>query len=413
MPTPVRPRIAILSPFIDKSHGTERVIAEQIERLNSKFEIHLYSSRVADIDLTSIAWHRVWIPPGPHLFGFLWWLAANRLRRTWHRLRGLRPDLIYSPGINCLDADLIAVHIVFAEFWDQVKDELKFRNNPMKTWPRLLHRRLYYSLIEFLERRVYRRADVALTAVSEKTALAVTHYYGRTAPVGVIYNGIDYGRFNPQRVAELRASARGSLGLTENAIAVLLVGNDWKKKGLPCLLEAAGLLHDPRLRILVAGRDIEAPYKLMISRLGLAEQVAFLPLRPDVEFYYAAADIYAGPSLDDSFALPPAEAMACGLPVITTRSNGGSTIMHHGEDGLILEDPADAKTLSQWLDRLANDAAWRATIGAAATITAAKYTWEHSAQQLGEVIDSIIQKKRGYERSNSSRNTDSEEHAGV
>ncbi len=125
----------------------------------------------------------------------------------------------------------------------------------------------------------------------------------------------------------------------------------------------------------------------MIRRLGIAEQVSFFHSRPDIEFYYAAADAYAGPSLDDSFALPPAEAMACGLPVITSRCNGGSAIIHHGTDGLILEDPSDTKTLSEWLARLANDVDWRSLIGEAAARTAAEYTWERNASHMRDVIE--------------------------
>ncbi len=50
-PPPIRPRLTVVSPFVDKSHGTERVLAEQIERLSSDYEIHLYSERVDDVDL--------------------------------------------------------------------------------------------------------------------------------------------------------------------------------------------------------------------------------------------------------------------------------------------------------------------------------------------------------------------------
>ena len=385
---PRKPRLVVASPFLDKRHGTEMCLAEQLERLAGEYEIHLYSERVEDIDLSKIKWHRVHVPPGPHIFRYVWWLLANHTCR-WidRRLRGLDPDVVYSPGVNCVDADVIAVHIVFAEFQEQVRDELKLRRNPLQSWPVLLHRRMYYRLCEFLERRVYRNDRVTLVAVSGKTARAVMNFCGRKGPVDVVYNGLDMERFNPFRRAAMRVSARATLGLPEDAFVVLLVGNDWKKKGLPHLLEAAGRLGDPHLRILVVGRDTAAPYQGMIRRLGIAEQVSFFHSRPDIEFYYAAADAYAGPSLDDSFALPPAEAMACGLPVITSRCNGGSAIIHHGTDGLILEDPSDTKTLSEWLARLANDVDWRSMIGEAAARTAAEYTWERNASHMRDVIE--------------------------
>src|SRR2546422_1348874 len=156
-------RIAVLSPFVDKRHGTERCVAEQVERLADRCEIHLYSERVEDTDLSKIVWHRIPALPGPHAVKYVWWFAANHLWRWWdRRLHGLVPDLVYSPGINCVDADVISVHIVFAEFYRRVKKELSLRRNPMVTWPQLIHRRLYYRLIQALERRIYTREDLPL-----------------------------------------------------------------------------------------------------------------------------------------------------------------------------------------------------------------------------------------------------------
>ena len=175
------------------------------------------------------------------------------------------------------------------------------------------------------------------------------------------------------------------------------MGNDWEKKGLQCLIEPVGTLRAAHVRILVASRDTREPYQERVRRLGLAEQIKlFLPVRSDVEFYYAAADAYAGPSLDDSFAIPPLEAMARGLPVITTRSNGGCAIIHHGFDGLVLEDFADSLTLSAWLQRLSTDVEWRSTMGEAAARTASQYTWERNALEIRFILESSPNATRDY-----------------
>ncbi len=398
MPRPSRPRIAVLSPFIDKRHGTERCIAEQVERLAKNYEIHLYSSRVADLDLTNIVWHRVWIPPGPHLLGFLWWLFANRLRRWWHRLRGFRPDLIYSPGINCLDADLISVHVLFANVRRQnnrrqLSTAQDAANIPSRSLLQSLHLRIYYWFLSALEKKVYSDKQVTLVAVSQKTARELQDLFRRDKPVDVIYHGIDGARFSPSRRQALRADARRALGLRDDTFAVLLVGNDWRNKGLPCLLEAAAGLRNPSVRVLVVGEDSAAPYAKMILDLGLNAQVDFLPPRANVEFYYAAADVYAGPSLEDTFSLPPAEAMACGLPAITTRAAGVSEIIHHGVDGLILEDPVDSQTLSDWLVRLKDQPDWRQGLGESAAKAVAQYTWQKNAEEAQAAIESILDLK--------------------
>jgi glycosyltransferase involved in cell wall biosynthesis len=344
---PGKPRLAVVSPFLDKRHGTERCVVEQIERLARDYEVHVYSNRVEDLDPAAIVWHRIPALPGPHLFAYCWWFLANQLWRWWdQRVRGLRYDLVYSPGINCPDADVISVHIVFSEFYERVRDDLKLRKNSVKTWPRLMHRHLYYSLITMLECRYYTREDVAFVVVAKKVGDDLQRFYGRKSKLSVVYYGSDPSRFGHASRIGLRPHARQLLGLAEKAFAVLLIGNDWKNKGLPCLLEAVARLDAPDICILAVGSDTIAPYASVIRRHGLQSRVQFLPIRPDVEFYYAAADVYVGPSLEDAFAMPPLEAMACGLPVIVSRQAGVSEVITHGMDGFILEDPRDAGLLT-------------------------------------------------------------------
>ena len=390
-----RPLIAVVSPFLDKQHGTELCVAEQIERLSAMYDIHLYSERVQDVNLREITWHRVLVPPGPHLLRFVWWFAANRVCRWWDRhVRCLVPEVVYSPGVNCLDADLIGVHILFAKLRRELAKELRLSRNPVRTWPVILHRRVYYFVIERLEGLLYGQNDVALVPVSRLVAQDISQFHGRRNDVSVVYHGIDADKFSVCRRQELRPAARAALGLQEGTFAVLLIGNDWKKKGLSCLLEAAGRLRNLHLQVLVVGSDSQTPYQAMILRLGLSEQVSFLPPRSDVEFYYAAADAYVGPSLEDAFSLPPAEAMACGLPVVTTRMAGVSEIIDHGVDGLILENPADAELLSGWIRRLSTDPEWRKQLGDAAAQTAKQYTWERNAEQMRELFEQV-RRRRG------------------
>ena len=173
------------------------------------------------------------------------------------------------------------------------------------------------------------------------------------------------------------------------------MGNDWKNKGLPCLLEAVAKLAQPCARLLVVGRDNVEPYRGALTRLHLEDRVTFLPLRPDVEFYYAAADIYTGPSLEDAFALPPFEAMACGVPSIVSRQAGVSEIITHGVDGFVLEDPRDSDKLAELIALLYNDPGLRQRIGEAAATTAQQYTWDRNAEELRAIIDETLRTRNG------------------
>lgn len=413
-----RPCIAIVSPFLDKRHGTERCVAEQAERLahDHDFEMHLFTQRVEDIPgvlhahdwrassranqggdgcLGILVWHRVADIPGPQLLKYIWWFAANHIYRWAARRQGVRYDLVYSPGVNCFDADLISVHIVFAEFVHQVRDELKLGQNAVRFWPRLVHRRLYYRLLMALERRIYGRPDQALVAVSRKVAEDLKNHCGRNGPLPLVYHGLDLKRFNPQRRAELRPASRRVLNLSAESFALLLVGNDFKKKGLGYAVQAVAMVSSPRLHLLVVGEDDPAPYAGLIQSAGLQGRVRFLPIRPDVEFYYAAADLYAGPSLEDAFALPPAEAMACGVPAIVSRRAGVSEIITHEKDGLILEDPTDVQTLSRHMQSLLEQDDRRTMMGELASRTAEQYTWEKNVEEMKQLILEMIAARQG------------------
>jgi glycosyltransferase involved in cell wall biosynthesis len=393
----VKPRIAVLSPFLDKQHGTERCVVEQVERLARQYEVHVYSNRVEDLDLSQIVWHRVPALPGPHLFAYCWWLLANRLARWWGRaLGGLRFALTYSPGINCFDADVISVHVVFAEFHRKVRNALKFSANPVRSGPLLLHRRIYYQLVIALERVVYGGKRSLLTVVSAKVARDLRRFGRAESQLPVIYHGVDTQRFDVEVRRKLRASARRSLGLDEGVLCLLLVGNDWKNKGLPCVLDALGKLKSDSVRLLVVGHDIVEPYRSILDRLQLNDRVTFLPLRSDVEFYYAAADLYVGPSLEDAFGMPPLEAMACGVPCIVSSQMGVSEVVTDGVEGFILGDPRDSDKLSELIGLLHRDEALRQKMGDAAVKTAEQYTWDHNAEQLNQLFQEVLRRK-GYD----------------
>jgi glycosyltransferase involved in cell wall biosynthesis len=380
-------RIAVVSPFIDKRHGTERRIAEWISRLPAEYEVHIYSQRVEDVDLARMRWHKIPSVAGPHLLNFLWWLAANHLRRWWDaRVRGLRPDLVYTAGTNCWDADLISVHIVFAEFVRMAEPELRFSANPVRFWPRLIHRWLYYRLIIFLERRMYTNPRTGLILIAKKTAEDLKRHYGLAGPFPIVYIGLDKEIFNPDLRLRMRPEVRKQLGLDDHNFVLVLVGNDWKKKGLVALIEALAQLKDLPLVLVVAGKDDPAPYRSRLRELGLEEKVKFCASRADVQWYYAAADVYVGPSLEDTFAQPPAEAMACGLPVITTATNGTAEIMTARVDSLILPDPNDVAGLAERIRWLYENPEERASMGAHAAATVAEYTWDRNGVEMRAIF---------------------------
>ena len=399
-------RLAVVSPFVDKQHGTERVLAELLERLALKRQtkIHLYAQRVADLAVPpaeevssgKIAWHKVSSIPGPHLFQFLWWYCANRIAR-WRdaRFRGLRPDLLYSPGINASDCDAITAHIVFHAFYEQVREDLRFFGDSPLRWPLTAHRILYYRLIMLLERRIYSKREIALSAVSQLVAAQLERFFGRT-DVFVIRNAVDTGLFNSKSRLARRGEARTTFGASPDEFVFLLIGNDWKKKGLDALLEALTECTDLSVRLFVVGNDNREPYVEQCEKLQLGARVTFLNPSPDVFQFYAAADAYVGPSLEDAYGLPILESMACGLPVIASTSAGASEIVRNGENGLLLQNPRDVKELARLMRKLCVSEDLVRTLGESAERTAANESWESHAERMHSHLEEVLSRKKAH-----------------
>jgi glycosyltransferase involved in cell wall biosynthesis len=374
---------------------------EQIERFLQRpdCEVHIYSQSVRDLEVVPFRprssdpavarraiWHRVPALPAPHLFNFLWWYVANQILRWFHRnFRSLDYDVIFSPGINCSDADAIIAHVVFHRLYRDMRSELRLGRAPVSSWPVLLHRRLYYRLIMALEKRIYPNKDIAIAAVSKLSAAEITAFFSRT-DVAVIPYGVDTSCFNLAERLRRRTAARAEFHLSESSFVVLLIGNDWKNKGLSCLLRAVAALRQLPLQVLVAGRDNRDLFLSQIESLQLRQRVLFADPSPDVMRFYAAADAYCGPSLHESFSLPPLEAMACGLPVIASAQSGVSQAITHGSDGFILADPESAAALAALLSRLCQEPDLCRSLGENAIRAAQSYSWERNAAQTWEFL---------------------------
>jgi UDP-glucose:(heptosyl)LPS alpha-1,3-glucosyltransferase len=394
-------RLAVVSPFVDRQHGTERVLAELLTHLVEKYGcvVHLYSQRASGLDLelqdaakgtrqSGIYWHRIPALPGPHLLQFLSWLVLNKVCRWWHeQVRGAHSDVLLSPGINCFDADVIVVHALFQRVWELAKNK-PGRTRSLRDW----HRRAYYQLLVALEKRIYGNPEVALGAVSQRTANLLESNFGRR-DVRVLPNAVDLQAFSPPQRMQRRAAARGEWKFAELQIVLLLIGNDWSVKGLGTLLRAMAETQNENLHLLVAGSDAQGPFQQLANQLGIADRVRWVRPRADVLSLYAAADIYVSPTREDAFALPPLEAMACGLPVITSVFNGGAEVINDWVNGFILGDPGDVHGLAELLKRLSADEDLRARVGEMAAQAAQACTWERNATKTWEFLNDVARAK--------------------
>jgi glycosyltransferase involved in cell wall biosynthesis len=394
-------RLAVVSPFVDRHHGTERALSEVLERLARDYpcEVHLFAQQVESLDVRDlqdrdsaarpkITWHRVATMRGPHLLQFIAWFFRNRsARQKAVRSSGLPFDLVLSPGINCSDADVIIVHALF----HRLQELSRSLPAPAGVF-RNLHRKIYYRLLTRLETKLYRNPAVSLAAVSPRTKADLAYYFQRE-DVRVIPNAVDPNIFSPESRLARRAEMRRHYGFADDHLVLLLIGNDWTVKGLPGLLHSMALLPQLPLRLLVAGSDAVAPFRQLAASLGVLESCRWELPSSDVMSFYAAADVYVSPSLEDSFGLPVAEAMACGLPAITSTLAGISAFVDDGVNAFILAHPKDSQALAARLRDIYANIALRQQVASSAASRAREWSWDNVAAQVWQLLNAARMQK--------------------
>src|SRR5207245_11592407 len=149
----------------------------------------------------------------------------------------------------------------------------------------------------------------------------------------------------------LRVLAGAPRNVRESDLVLRLIGNDWRVKGLDSVLRAVATLRELPFLVIAAGDDSPGSFRETAKLLGVLERCRFESSREDVLDLYACADLYVSPTLEDSFGLPAAEAMACGLPVLTSVTGGGAELIHDGIDGFILRQSRSEEHTSELRSR--------------------------------------------------------------
>lgn len=182
-------------------------------------------------------------------------------------------------------------------------------------------------------------------------------YHYAADKIDIVRTGVplEKFRFDPA----LREKSRAELQLKSDEIALFFAGSGWERKGLRFAIEAFELCRDRKLRFLVAGRGDARDYKP--KRFFTEEPVRFLGELADLRPIYAAADIFILPSIYDPFSNACLEALASGLPVVSTRDNGFSEIIENGVHGSIV-DPANNVSALRDAIRFWSDESRRASV---------------------------------------------------
>ncbi|MGD0267278.1 MAG: glycosyltransferase family 4 protein [Candidatus Methylomirabilota bacterium] len=377
-------RIALVRQRYAAGGGAEGYVARLLESLSAAgHEVHLFAHRWTGVP-PGVTIHRVPVVPAPaflRILSFAW--ATRRMTRRGgfdlvHSLdRTLSPD-VYRAGDGCHRAWLDRRRAV--------------EGNPLRLLDGVnpMHRSLL-----FLERRLFQGGCRCVIANSRMVQEEIRRYYETPgARIRVLYTGVDLARFRPAHSPGERAEARRALGIATEGPVVLFAGSGFERKGLRFLLEAMGRLRlVSGLRLWVLGKGNVGRARLQAERLGIVDRVHFPGVVTDPERWMAAADLFVLPTIYDPFSNACLEAMACGLPVATTRANGVAEIMEEWRTGAILADPRDVAGL---VDRMAEllDPVRREERSVAARACAEGFPAEEHLKQMLATYEEVLKGAR-------------------
>jgi UDP-glucose:(heptosyl)LPS alpha-1,3-glucosyltransferase len=234
-----------------------------------------------------------------------------------------------------------------------------------------------------------------IIAVSELVKQQIVMFYNVDPDlIAVVPNGIDYDLFAGLAARAVKSNLRSRLHLASDDFVLLFVGNEFDRKGLQTIIESLAILRDPALRLVVVGGDNAAPYKRYAMDRGILGHIHFAGRIQGPEEYFVAADALVLPTVYEPFGIVIAEAMAAGIPVLTTRAAGAVEGLEHGTHGLYLQDPLSAEELATSITTIKNDSTLRKRVTSQAQLQAQRFSWERIAAQTLRIYNEVTSEGR-------------------
>lgn len=372
--------------------GAETYIADVARRLaRDGHSIHLYACRWDAAALPAAThFHRLDVPGGP------------RFLRPWRFAAACERALANAPH---------DVSIGFDKTWGQdvlfpqgglhaasaAHNLLKYPH-AWQRWLAAAGKWLDPAAWSFarLERKQYLGPDRPLVIANSRMVRRHFEEFHGIAPetVRVVHMAIDPLRFAAEDRPKRRQAERDRWGVSPDDAVGLFVAMNYRLKGLAPLLRAVALVpREKPFTLAVVGHPKVGRYQRLAAKLGVADRVKFLGFRADPKDAYFASDFLVHPTFYDPCSLVALEALACGLPVVTTRYNGAAELLSPPADGLVVDDPHDAAALAAAVGQML-DRGYRSSASQAARQAAGRWTFEHHYRALLDVLGEVRRTRR-------------------
>ena len=313
--------------------------------------------------------------------------SAGWLKKHEHEF-----DLVMGCGaVTSAKTDVNVVHFVHSTWLNS-----PFHTSRMSRNLYGAYQWLFTALNARWERQAFKKARI-LIAVSETIKQELIEIGVPEAKIQVILNGVDIDEFFPAIWATLgrspaRSLLRSTYGLPEEVDLALFVGDfRTNRKNLDTVLKA--LVNVPNLHLAVVGSAEKSPYPQLANQLGLDKRVHFLGYRSDIAKIMQAVDFLVFPSRYEPFGMVVTEAMAAGLPVITTSVSGVAAIVTP-ECGIVLADSEDIQALTDAMLILTSDIELRKKMGQASRAIAEQHSWTSKANAYVDLFESMVSLQR-------------------
>ena len=250
----------------------------------------------------------------------------------------------------------------------------------------------FHQLILKLEKNIFESSQCKkIVAISQMVKNDILENYKCPSEnITVVYNGVDLKRFHPDNKNTYRKLIREKLEIPESATLILFVGSGFERKGLQFLLESTAYLNNEDWRLLLMGKGKFEKF-IRYAPTDKHPQIIAKDPDPEIEKYYAAADIFILPSIYEPFGNANLEALATGLPVITTRYCGAADIIKNKQNGLVVQDPFNPEEIAENIRSLF-DPSTRETMGKNARELAEQFPLERNSREMLEIYKSLISK---------------------
>jgi UDP-glucose:(heptosyl)LPS alpha-1,3-glucosyltransferase len=370
-------RIAFVVHDYHRNGGHARYVAELASRFAAEHEVHVFSNTFEADAGDGVRHHHVRAIRSNALATILSFapVASRALRRAGPF------DIVHAQGFCGWTQDVMTVHMTQAGWFAAMEQRGVAQS---------VRKRIFRAIVSRIESRAY-RADAARTfiAISERTRSDLARHYGLRTGVQVLHHGIDTAVFNPAQRTAHRDTIRREHAIAADACVALYVG-DWQKAGrslLDALAQSAGV------SLLVVTKSDPTAVHADIVACGQSDRVTVVTATRAIEAYYAAADLFAFPSVYDTFGMVVAEAMASALPVVVSAAAGASEWIEDGRNGIVIPSAADSRAFARAMTTLAADAALRERLGAAARRTALEHPWDRVAVQTMEIYRRVLRER--------------------